>query len=131
MKQVCLVLMFTAGILGISENITASEPLVLQVSPSVSMAPANVRVRARIEKNADNRGIEVAAESDDFYRSSYVSLDGDRAPFITEIAFKGLPGGDYHVSVVLIGSRGIRSSVTQPITIIESPEDGDRRGSRD
>jgi hypothetical protein len=123
MKQACLLLLFTAGILGIQENITASEPVLLQVSPSVSMAPANVRIRARVPKNADNRGIEIAAESDDFYRSSYVSLDGDRAPFITEIAFKGLPGGAYHVSVVLIGSQGIRGSVTQPFTIIDSPAD--------
>jgi hypothetical protein len=123
MKQACLLLLFTAGILGIPENITASEPVLLQVSPSVSMAPANVRIRARVPKNADNRGIEIAAESDDFYRSSYVSLDGDRAPFITEIAFKGLPGGAYHVSVVLIGSQGIRGSVTQPFTIIDSPVD--------
>ena len=75
------------------------------------------------EPDADNRGMEISAESEDFFRSSFVSLEGDKAPSVTELAFKGLPGGDYQVSVALIGSRGVRKVVSRKVTIIASAMD--------
>src|SRR5438105_832845 len=55
-------------------------PLTVRVSPTVSFAPATVFIRASVEADADNRAIAVSAESNDFYRSSEVPLDGDHAP---------------------------------------------------
>jgi hypothetical protein len=116
----CSLVLFVAALIAISSPSQASDPLSLQVSPSVSTAPAVVNVRAWIERDPDNRGIEVSADSDEFFRSSFIALDGDKAPFITELAFKGLPGGDYDVSVVLHGSQGVRARQSRKVRIIES-----------
>ena len=89
----------------------------------VSIAPANVSVRARVAPDADNRGIEFSAESEDFFRSSFVTLEGDKAPSVTELAFKGLPGGEYQVSVTLIGSRGVREVASRKVSILASAMD--------
>ena len=123
MKRLSLALLVAGTIVWSPHTVTALDELQLQVSPMVSMAPANVRVRARVEPDADNRGMEISAESEDFFRSSFVSLEGDKAPSVTELAFKGLPGGDYQVSVALIGSRGVRKVVSRKVTIIASAMD--------
>jgi hypothetical protein len=78
----------------------------IEVWPRVSTAPATIRVRAIVEPNVENRGLEVAADSGDFYRSSYVPMDGIDAAAVTETTLKNLPGGDYQISVVLVEAQG-------------------------
>jgi hypothetical protein len=84
----------------------AGERLTIRVSPAVAFAPANLIVRTMVEANKDNRSIEVIAESDEFYRSSELSMDGDRAPRTNLIQFRSLPGGAYQVRAVLKGAGG-------------------------
>jgi hypothetical protein len=69
------------GILLIGSTLPASagERMIMKVSPAVAFAPANLIVRAYVEADADNRAIAVIAESEDFYRSSEIQLDGDHA----------------------------------------------------
>jgi hypothetical protein len=100
----------------------AGEPIVVTVYPAVSMAPANVRVQTRIEANAANRAIEISADSQNFYRSSIIPLDGASAPRINVLEFRGLPGGKYEVTVVLIGDDGRRRGYQrQSINIVGEP----------
>ena len=82
------------------------ERVAIRVSPAVAFAPANLFVRATVDVNADNRSLEIIAESPDFYRSSEISLDGDRAPRVTLLQFKSVPGGTYQVRAVLRGVSG-------------------------
>jgi hypothetical protein len=98
-----LILVLLAGFTAAAD---AGESVSIRVSPSVAFAPANLFVRTTIDANKDNRILEVIAESVDFYRSSEVTLDGDRAPRVTLLQFKSVPGGTYVVRAVLKGSRG-------------------------
>ena len=83
-----------------------TEPLTLTVSPRQSFAPANLFVKLGIEPNADNRAVEVVAESDQFYRSSRVTLEGDRAAKVIQLQFRNLPGGTYEVRGRVTDDRG-------------------------
>lgn len=97
----------------------ASQHLTLKVSPSVSFAPANLVVRAMVETDVHNRAVEIVAESDDFYRSSEIQLDGDKAPRTTTFEFRSLPPGAYEVKATLFGEGGsTRASVRQQITVM-------------
>ena len=99
----------------------AVERLTIRVSPSVSFAPANLIVRATIEADADNRGIVITADSEDFYRSSEIQLEGDRAPRTNMFEFRSLPSGRYNVSAALIGSDGRqRVVVRQQVNVMAS-----------
>ena len=100
---------------------TAKEPLAMRVSPAISFAPADLMIRARVEPDADNRAMEVVAESGDFYRSSAIQLEGDRAPRTVTFEFRSLPPGEYEVTAVVIGNDGQRRGVARSrINVMES-----------
>jgi hypothetical protein len=84
----------------------AGERMMLKISPTVAFAPANLIVRTMIEADAHNRAVEIVAESDDFYRSSEIQLDGEHAPRTTTFEFRSLPPGTYEVKATLLGSDG-------------------------
>src|SRR5437773_7163018 len=79
---------------------SGGEQLRLAVSPAQSFGPSNLNIRARVVPNADNRALTIIAESDDFYRSSQISLEGDHAPATITFEFRAVPGGDFIVSGV-------------------------------
>ena len=81
----------------------AGERMTMKVTPAVAFAPANLVVRAVVEADADNRAIAVVAESEDFYRSSEIQLDGDHAPRTNTFEFRSLPPGTYSVKAMLMG----------------------------
>ena len=91
----------------------AKERLSMKVSPAMSFAPANLVIQTRLEPDADNRAMEIIAESDDFYRSSAMQLEGDRAPRTVTIEFRSLPPGEYQVTAVVIGSDGQRRAAAR------------------
>jgi hypothetical protein len=104
-----------AMILAAAAPLGAGGRLSMRVSPSTAFAPANLVVRAMVEHNEENRAIEIIAESEDFYRSSEIGLDGANAPRTTLFEFRSLPTGFYEVRAVLKGVEGreIASTRTQ------------------
>jgi len=97
------------------------ERLAMRVSPAVAFAPANLIVRATIEASAENRAVEIVAESENFYRSSEIELDGDRAPRTTLFEFRSLPSGTYDVKATLLGAGGReRAAARQTVNVIQS-----------
>lgn len=103
----------------------AGDKLTMKVSPAIAFAPANLVVRAYVTADPDNRAISVVAESDDFYRSSEVQLDGDKAPRTNVFEFRSLPTGTYQVSAMLIGTNGQRALVRSQLNVMASGA-GDR-----
>ena len=111
MMRVPLMLFALVAATTISAN--GNEQLRIAVSPAQSFAPSNLNIRARLAPNADNRAIEVIAESGEFYRSSQISLEGENAPATIMFEFRGVPGGEYLVYGILTDSAGRRRAVAQ------------------
>jgi hypothetical protein len=91
----------------------ANEPVSIRVSPAVSFAPAYLVIQTRIDPDAANRSVEAVVESEDFYRSSTIPLDGDHAPKTTRFEFRSFPAGDYRVSVVVTGADGRQRAIAR------------------
>ncbi len=74
-----------------------------------------------ITANESNRAVQIVAESETFYRSSEIQLEGDRAPRTSQFEFRSLPPGTYEVRATLLGSRGEeRSTARQQVNVIAS-----------
>ena len=99
--------------------VNGGDQLRMAVSPAQSFAPSNLRVRVTLEPDAHNRRLAVIADSPEFYRSSEVQLDGDQAPKTITIEFRGVPGGSYQVSSVVLDQSGHpRASAVQGVNVI-------------
>lgn len=86
--------------------INGNESLKMSVSPAQSLAPAYLRVRVTVEPNAVNRTIAVVAESDDYFRSSEVPLEGDQGPRTVFFEFRDVPSGDYQIRGIVGDAQG-------------------------
>jgi hypothetical protein len=87
----------------------------------MSFAPANLVIRTTVEPDAENRAIEIVADSDEFYRASSVQLEGDHAPKTTIFEFRSLPPGEYKVTAAVVGADGKqRGSARASVKVIES-----------
>ena len=108
-------LVASAGPLG------ADARLSMKVSPAVAFAPANLTLRATVVPDSRNRMLHVIAESDEYYRSSEIQLDGERAPRTTLVYFRSVPGGVYQISAMLKGAGGEELAFAQyDVNIVES-----------
>ncbi|HSK08633.1 MAG TPA: hypothetical protein VK911_03590 [Vicinamibacterales bacterium] len=75
----------------------ATQPVEVRVNPAVSLAPATVVLTILVEPDERNRLLTVVADSGDFYRSSEVTLEGDRASRTRRITLRNLPPGEYTI----------------------------------
>jgi hypothetical protein len=99
----------------------ANDRVSLKVTPWVAFAPADLRVRATVDQDDENRAIQVIAESDEFYRSSEIELAGHFAPRTTFFQFKSLPSGEYKVRAIVKGGDGRAIAITQQsIKVVET-----------
>jgi len=83
----------------------------ISVAPAKSFAPAQLRVRVRIDPSEQNRSLAIVADGPDFYRSSEIPLDGDQAPRIIETWFPNVPGGEYEIHALLLDESGRERAV--------------------
>ena len=123
MIRTSLVLAALASLTSISTS--GGEQLKIAVSPAYSFAPSNLRIRVRVPPNAQNRALEVVAESGEFYRSSEVQLEGDHAPATIVFEFRSVPSGDYDVYGVLIDTMGQQRAIDRQSVAVISPTGGD------
>jgi hypothetical protein len=101
--------------------VAAKDPLTMAVSPVQSFAPTNLTIRVHVEPDADNRALEVVAESGEYYRSSRIQLDGVDTPRTISLEMRNLPGGDYDVRSALINSTGReRAAVRTQVRVLGS-----------
>jgi hypothetical protein len=115
-----LLLIAATALLGAAPGNADDGRLRIEVSPRISNAPAQVRIRAIVTPSADNRGLRIVADSRDYYRSSYLELDGMNAAHVTETSFKNLPGGDYEISVTLVDEQGNATNVDRRTVMVTS-----------
>jgi hypothetical protein len=101
-------LIFGGAMLLSAVALDASQPVRVRVSPQIAMAPADVIVYVTVEPSADNRLLKVSAESEDFFRSSELSLQGEGSARISILHFRELPAGEYDVTADVIGPAGKR-----------------------
>jgi hypothetical protein len=104
---------FIGVLLTTAVSLRANDRLAMKVSPAVAFAPANLVVQTYVEANQSNRSMEIIADSEGFYRSSQIQLNGDRAPRTTRFEFRSMPSGVYSVRAVLKGARGQELASTE------------------
>jgi hypothetical protein len=100
----------------------ANQPLTVRVSPHIALEPATLNIDLTVERNSDNRALRLSVESDNYYRSSLVQLEGDDAPRVTTMRYSSVPAGSYEVKATLLGpGEKSRASTSAYIEIFGRP----------
>jgi len=96
---------------------TAGEArLQLRLVPAACQDPCNVRVRAIVVPDHENRALTLTAESSTYLRRSIVPLDGASGPRLHVMTFRGLPAGTYAFEARV--SRAAADDVVEARTVI-------------
>jgi len=99
----------------------STDRMTMKVSPSMTVAPGFVRIEARVERDASNRALHIIAESENFYRSSDIPVDGENGPNIAVVDLRQLPTGTYQVTGILVGTNGQRAAASRVLRVAPSP----------
>ena len=99
-------------------TVSAGERLTIAVSTSQGFAPATATIRVHVTPDANNRGLEVSVDSGQFYRSSWIQLDGTGAPQTIAVEVRGLPEGNYHIRGTLVDNTGRACAFAQTQVIV-------------
>jgi hypothetical protein len=90
----------------------ANQPVAVRVSPHIALEPATLNIDLIVERNSDNRALQLSVESENYYRSSLVQLDGDDAPRVTTMRYSSVPAGSYEVKATILGPGEKRRAST-------------------
>jgi hypothetical protein len=109
------------AVIAAATTVSGRERLELRARPAFAFAPSDVQMEFSIAPDAANRTLEVSAESDDFFRSSVMELEGEHAPRVVSIRYQGLPAGDYSLRGALLNGEGRPLAVVQKtVTVMMS-----------
>jgi hypothetical protein len=76
-------------------------------------------VTVTVEPDANNRELELVADSGLFYTSSTVQLYGNEAPRLQQFTLKELPAGTYEVSARVVQRNGDTREATTEYIVME------------
>jgi len=83
----------------------AEKALSLRVTPLLAAAPATVSITVTVEPHERNRVLVIEDDSDVYYRSSQVQLEGKNAARTHLLLFRGLPPGEHRVRASVHGTN--------------------------
>ena len=83
-----------------------ADELTLRLTPRFVSAPGYLRSLIRVAPNESNRVLRVEIDSDGYYRSSDIALEGASAPTSPVVDWKAVPAGKYNLIVSVLGPGG-------------------------
>lgn len=94
------------------------EPLTMNVLRTFAMEPAVFSAVVRVTPHADNRLLRIVVDSDRFYASSDIQLDGLGAPVSHPLQMKALPAGSYCIEAKLFRGAHQVSSIKRAYLVM-------------
>lgn len=107
-----------ASLLLATPTLGAEDALSLHVTPKVSNAPAAVVITVTVARNEKNRKLVVEDDSESYYRSSQVTLEGENAARTHRLVFRGLTPGEHRIRAVVHGTSGSRAAAWTTVLVV-------------
>lgn len=80
-----------------------AHPITVRVTPTFAIEGSPVQAMVRVTPNAENRLLRITVDSESYFRSSDVQLDGDQAAITHYLPMHSLPTGEYAFLAVVYG----------------------------
>jgi hypothetical protein len=83
-------------------------------------APATVSIMIAVEPGEQNRMLIVEADSDNYFRSSAVELDGENEKRLHSVEFRSLPEGEYTIRALVRSKSQVLASAVGGLIVTGS-----------
>src|SRR5688500_8695467 len=104
------------GALSVS-HVPAKEIVEIKVHGYYFSAPATVPITIAVEPGAQNRMLVVEVDSEDYFRSSGVELDGEKEKRLHSVEFKSLPAGEYTLRAQVLSKTDVLGVATGGLVV--------------
>jgi hypothetical protein len=95
----------------------AKELVEIKVRGYYFAAPATVPMIVAVEPAARNRMLVVEADSDDYFRSSAIELEGENEKRLHSVEFKSLPAGSYEIRARVLSKNEVLGSAVEGLVV--------------
>ena len=95
----------------------AKELVEIKVRGYYFAAPATVPMVVAVEPAARNRMLVVEADSDDYFRSSAIELEGENEKRLHTVEFKSLPAGTYEIRARVMSKNGVLGTAVEGLVV--------------
>ena len=109
-------ILLLAGPLG-TPHVPAKQVVEIIVRGRFFAAPATVPITIAVEPAANNRTLVVEADSDDYYRSSSIELEGENEKRLHAVEFKSLPAGEYVLRAQVKSKSDVLGTAVQDVLV--------------
>ena len=102
---------------------TAREIVEIRLRGHYYPAPATVLITVAVEPAADHTALLIEADSDQYFRSSAIALEGANERRVHSIEFKSLPAGRYQLSARVMSKGEVLATATEGLIVLANGED--------
>src|SRR5687767_14745230 len=95
----------------------AKEIVEIKVHGYYFAAPATVPITVAVEPGAQNRMLVIEVDSEDYFRSSGVELDGENEKRLHSVEFKSLPAGEYTLRAQVLSKQDVLGTATGGLVV--------------
>ena len=95
MKRTAWIALTFAGLVIAAASGAADDMVEIRLTGRYYSEPATVRITVAVEPAAENRRLVIEADSERYFRSSALMLDGEKEKRLHSVEFKSLPAGAY------------------------------------
>jgi hypothetical protein len=96
---------------------TAREIVQIRLRGHYYAEPATVRITVAVEPAADHRALIIEADGERYFRSSAVTLAGEREKRLHSVEFKNLPAGSYILRAQVRSAADVLATATQDLIV--------------
>jgi hypothetical protein len=100
--------------------VSAADLVEIRLNGRYYAEPATVQVTIAVQPDQANRTLRVEADSDNLFRSTEVTLNGDDEKRIHVVEFRNLPAGSYEVRAEVLSSTAVRGTAVQDVEVMGS-----------
>jgi methionine-rich copper-binding protein CopC len=122
-RYIVLTLASAAALFASTFVVAAQDVVEIRMRGRYYAEPATVRITVAVEPDAKNRVLVVQADGDRLFRSSQVSLEGDKEQRIHTVEFKNLPAGYYTVRAEVMSQDTVRGSAEELLVVGDPGEE--------
>ena len=95
----------------------AEEIIEIRVHGRFYSAPATVPIVVAVEPRAENRTLVIEADGEEYFRSSAIELDGEKAKRLHNLEFTSLPAGAYILRAVVRSKNAVLGTAVREVVV--------------